>query len=261
VSQFRFIALATSLAAGLFLGMLALLELGRRLGLRERAKHGANARSGVGIVDGVVYSLLGLLVGFTFSGAADRFDSRREKIGDEVHRIRVGWEGIDILPPESQMPVRAGFRRYIDALYASDTIERDPSDKFIEAAEIASARHSLWLQAVAACTVPSGERARLILLPALGEMFVASERERLARRIHPPIIVYLMLGLTALAAALLGGYAFASTPTRNWTYMLGVAAAVSVSTYVILDLEYPRIGLFRVDPLHQVLADLHANLK
>lgn len=70
-----------------------------------------------------------------------------------------------------------------------------------------------------------------------------------------------MLGLTALAAALLGGYAFASTPTRNWTYLIGVAAVVSISKYVILDLEYPRIGLVRVDPLDPVLSDLHKTLR
>jgi hypothetical protein len=261
MTQFRFVALTVALACGLFFGMLILLEAGRRLGLSESAKHGGNARSGVGIVDSVVYSLLGLLIGFSFSGAADRFDRRRERIGDEVHAIGVGWEAIDVLPQESQPAVRAGFKRYLDALYAADTTEVESTDKFLEAPEVTAARRSVWMQAVAVVTVPSGERARLVLLPALREMFVASERERLGRRIHPPTIIYLMLGLTALAAALLGGYAFASTPTRNWTYMIGVAAAVSISTYVILDLEYPRIGLVRVDPLEEVLADLHANLK
>jgi hypothetical protein len=261
VTHTWFLAVTSTLVVGLFLGMLLFLEAGRRLGLRESAKHGANARSGVGIVDGIVYALLGLLIGFTFSHAADRFDTRRERIGDEVHAIAVGWEAIDVLPPESQPPVRLGFTRYLDAVYAVDTTDEDRGDMYIEPAAVTTARHAAWRQAVAAVTIPSGERARLVLLPALSQMFVAAERERLGRRIHPPKIVYLMLGLTALAAALLGGYAFASTPTRNWTYLIGVAAAVSISTYVILDLEYPRIGLVRVDPLDQVLMDLHRTLR
>ncbi len=259
-----FVALTSALAIGLFLGMLLLLEVGRRLGLRESAKHGTSARSGVGVVDGVVYSLLGLLIGFTFSGAANRFDARRLRIGDVVHAIGVGWEAIDVLPPESQQPIRAGFKQYLEALLAADTTQEEPvtvADKFLEASDVTKARHAVWLQAVAAVSVPSGERARLILLPALREMFVSAERERIARLIHPPKIIYLMLGLTALAAALLGGYAFATTPTRNWTYMVGIAAAVSISAYVILDLEYPRIGLVRVDPLDQVLVDLHKSLR
>ena len=87
-----FVALTSALAIGLFLGMLLLLEVGRRLGLRESARHGSSARAGVGVVDAVVYSLLGLLIGFTFSGAANRFDARRLRIGDVVHAIGVGWE-------------------------------------------------------------------------------------------------------------------------------------------------------------------------
>jgi len=261
VSHVWFLAVTSTLVVALFLGMLLLLEAGRRLGLRESAKHGANARSGVGLVDGIVYALLGLLIGFTFSHAADRFDMRRERIGDEVHAIAVAWEAVDVLPPEAQPPVRAGFMRYLDAVYAVDTSDEERGDKFIEPAVVTAARHAAWKQAVAVVTIPSGERARLVLLPRLGDMFVAAERERLGRRIHPPKVIYLMLGLTALAAALLGGYAFASTPTRNWTYLVGVAAAVSISTYVILDLEYPRIGFVRVDPLDQVLEDLRKTLR
>jgi hypothetical protein len=259
--QFRFVALTLALALGLFVGMVVLLEVGRRFGLRQTEEHGSDARSGVGVVDTVVYALLGLLVGFTFSGAAERFDTRRQRIGDEVHAINVGWEAIDVLPPESQPAVRDGFRRYIDAMYASDLKGGEPPDKFVEDPPVAAARGKLWHEAVAVCTIPSGERARLILLPALSTMFVASENETLARRIHPPKIVFAMLGLTALAAALLGGYALASSLTRNWLYMVGVALAVSVSAYVILDLEYPRIGWVRVDPLDEVLRDIHANLK
>lgn len=261
MSHVQFVALVVVQALGLFFGMLLLLEAGRRFGLRQTARHGAGARSGVGTVDRIVYGLLGLLIGFTFSGAADRFDSRRERIGDEVHAIGVGWEAVDLLPAESQPDIRAGFKRYIDALYTSDLSGVEPPDKFVEDPQITAARRRLWEQAVAAATVPSGERARLVLLPALSSMFVSAERETLARRIHPPRVIYTMLGLTALAAALLGGYALASSPTRNWLYMLGVASAVSISAYVILDLEYPRIGLVRVDPLDEVLSDLHAILK
>jgi len=260
--QTRFVFLTVGLALGLFLGMLALLELGRRLGREQVRRHGGNARTGIGVVDGVVYSLLGLLVGFTFAGSADRFDERRRLIGDEVNAIGIAWLHISLLPAESQPPVRDGFSRYLDELLEADTTAgRDSSDVFLEPTRVANARRDLWEKSVEACTVPSGERARMLLLPALGTMFVSAAKERLARRIHPPKIVYFMLGLTALAAALFAGYAFAGSKTRNWMYMMGIAAAVSISTYVILDLEYPRLGLFRVDPLDRVLSQLHSTLR
>jgi hypothetical protein len=65
------------LAGGLFVGMLVLLEVGRRLGLRRIVPDSDVARSGFGVVEGAIFALMGLLIAFTFSGAASRFDMRR----------------------------------------------------------------------------------------------------------------------------------------------------------------------------------------
>src|SRR5436190_3174953 len=60
--------------------MLVLLEIGRRLGVRRLARDPEGANLGTSAVDGAVYALLGLLIAFTFSGAALRFDERRNLI-------------------------------------------------------------------------------------------------------------------------------------------------------------------------------------
>ena len=74
-------------ALGLFLGMLILLEVGRRIGARRLAEDPMGAAAGVGTVEGAVFALLGLLIAFTFSGAAARFDTRRQLIIDETNDI------------------------------------------------------------------------------------------------------------------------------------------------------------------------------
>ena len=50
--------------------MLLLLELGRRFGVRRRPKETEGERGGLGTVEGAVFALFGLMVAFTFSGAA-----------------------------------------------------------------------------------------------------------------------------------------------------------------------------------------------
>jgi phosphotransferase system glucose/maltose/N-acetylglucosamine-specific IIC component len=67
-------------AMGLFLGMLVLLEVGRRIGARRLAQDPEGVEAGVGTMEGAVFALLGLLIAFTFSGAASRFDTRRQLI-------------------------------------------------------------------------------------------------------------------------------------------------------------------------------------
>lgn len=231
----------------LFVAMLVFLELGRRIGLRRAQKDGASARTGVGVVDGTVYGLLGLLLGFVFSGAAGRFDDRRALIAQEANAISTAWLRIDVLPPEPQLAIRTGFRSYTDALIASYSSENIPRDPYGHSAELIRAEKDIWGRSVAACMTPEGEKARMLLLPAVNEMFDAVDRERAARRMDPPRVIFMMLGLMALAAALFGGYALSISPTRNWMYIIGVAATISFAVYVILELEYPRLGLVQVD--------------
>ena len=247
----NFVVWSSGIAIALFITMLVFLEVGRRLGLYRSQKDGAAARTGVGVVDGTVYGLLGLLLGFAFSGAAGRFDVRRGLIAEEVSAISTAWLRIDLVPAEAQPAIRAGFRSYVDALVATFS-SRIPPDPFAPSSEIMRTEKDIWTRSVAACMTPEGEKARMLLLPSVNEMFDAVDRERLARRMHPPPVIFVMLASMSIAAALFGGYALSSAPKRNWMYIVGVAGTVSLATYVILELEYPRLGLVQIDAVDLV---------
>ena len=82
----------------------------------------------------------------------------------------------------------------------------------------------------------------------------------MATQMHPPIIVFVMLGVLALVSSLLTGYRLAHGRWRNWIHILCFAAVMSVTFYVILDLEFPRMGWIRVDKFDQTLVDLRQNM-
>jgi hypothetical protein len=42
--------------------------------------------------------------------------------------------------------------------------------------------------------------------------------------------------------------------------MIGFAAVMAITVYVILDIEYPRRGLIRVDRFDHALVDLRAGM-
>jgi hypothetical protein len=42
--------------------------------------------------------------------------------------------------------------------------------------------------------------------------------------------------------------------------MIGFAAVMAITVYVILDIEYPRRGLIRVDRFDHALVDLRASM-
>jgi hypothetical protein len=70
-----------------------------------------------------------------------------------------------------------------------------------------------------------------------------------------------MLGIAALAVALFAGYGIASKSARNRVFTIGVAASIAMALYVIIELEYPRLGLVRVNDMDRALAQLRATME
>ena len=53
-----------------------------------------------------MFGLMGLLIAFTFSGAASRFDARRELIVEEANAIGTAWLRLDLLDADQQPAIR-----------------------------------------------------------------------------------------------------------------------------------------------------------
>src|SRR5258707_5551570 len=71
----------------LFIGMLVLMELGRRFGIKRRPKESEGERGGLGTVEGAGFALFGFMVALTFSGAASRFNEKRMLTAQAVNCI------------------------------------------------------------------------------------------------------------------------------------------------------------------------------
>jgi len=98
----------------LFVGTLLALEAGRWTGLRQIAT-GSGHLAGTGTLEAAILARLGLLIAFSFSGAAARFDARRLQILQETNAISTAYLRLDLLPAAAQPPLHELFRRYLDA--------------------------------------------------------------------------------------------------------------------------------------------------
>ncbi len=138
------------LAGGIFAAMLGCLEIGRRYGARRRAQDPEGA--GAGVVDGAVFALLGLLVAFTFSGAASRFDERRKLIIEEANAIGTAYLRLDLLPAAAQGELRARFRDYLDSRLAVYRALPDLDKAKAELARASRLQQEIWSKSVASAT-------------------------------------------------------------------------------------------------------------
>ncbi|HET7453008.1 MAG TPA: DUF4239 domain-containing protein [Thermoanaerobaculia bacterium] len=248
---------AVPIAAALFVGMLACLELGRRLGRRRIAADPTGAMAGLGALDGAVFGLYGLLMAFTFSGAPARLDTRRQMIAQEANAIRTAWLRIDLLPADAQPELRRLFRAYLDARIDA-TRGKNFETARAEASRTETLQQDIWSAAVAASRSSPNPETRTLFLPSVNAMIDVTTTRLMLARSHPPKIVFALLFVLALLCAALAGFGMAGSARRAWLHILSFAMITVVTVYTILDIEYPRTGLIRMDAYDQVMRELRS---
>ncbi len=65
----------------------------------------------------------------------------------------------------------------------------------------------------------------------------------------------------SLLGALLVGYGTSPNKDRSLRHPGTFALVTSLAIYVIVDLEYPRLGLIRIDAADQALVDVRASMR
>ncbi|MBP6876054.1 MAG: DUF4239 domain-containing protein [Candidatus Eisenbacteria bacterium] len=252
----------------LFLGMIACTEVGRRLGLARLARHPDGLAKGVGPVEAAVFSLLGLLLAFTFSGAASRFMERRQLIAAEARTIDMAYMRIDLLPVARQPELRELFRRYVDLrllAYRNPselTISKAMDDVRAKSGSTAALQREIWTKALEATQAPGANPEGVkLLLPALNETFGITTTESMARENHPPMVVFLLLFGLCLISSLLVGYSTSGNKDRIWLHAIVYAIILSLVVFVIVNIEFPRMGWIRVDPADHFLMDAQQHMQ
>jgi hypothetical protein len=248
---------------GILASVVAGVELGRRIGMRRAARSSAadtNDVPGRGAVDGAVFGLMGLLLAFTFSGAIDRWDARRELAVNEANAIGTAWLRVDLLPEAAQPPIRELFRGYLDA-----RLETYANVDDMPAAEAANRRafgfhERIWDQATAACRDTTQSMPTMLLLPALNAMFDEATTRIAATKAHPPAVIYALLALLVMASALVAGHGMAPGGSRSWIHVFAFASALAATVYVVIDMEYPRLGFIRIDAIDHLLIELRQSM-
>jgi hypothetical protein len=229
--------------------MIVLLEVGRRL-RRQRAEAVVSSA-----IEGAIFGLFGLLLAFTFSGAVSRFDTHRQLLTQEANDIGSAYLRLDLLPAEAQPKLRQLFRDYTTSrLHLYDEVGAEISPETVRL------QREIWQRSTAAAmSQGASPDATRLLLPAINDMIDITTTRQNAFNMHPPEVVYWLLFVFSGGAALMAGYSMKAGP-RDWMYSIALALAVTLTVYTILDVEYPRRGLIRLQQLDQTLISLRDSM-
>jgi hypothetical protein len=254
------IILSILFAVGLFVGVLACMRIGWRIGRKRLLALGEDGQAGLGALDGAVFGLMGLLIAFTFTGAATRFDARRSLVTEHVNAIGTAWLRLDLLAEPEREKARDGFRRYVDTQI--EIVGNSGNDDAVSAgmARLSSIQQEIWANLIHAVRSDKTLPLTQAVLPPANDMFDLSTSRFMASQQHPPMAVFLMLGVLVLVSGLLAGYGMAKAERQSSLHVFGFAAIMAFSVYLILDIEYPRLGLVRIDSFDRAIIELRESM-
>ncbi len=122
-------------------------------------------------------------------------------------------------------------------------------------------QQEIWRTSLAAASASDAKPdAMKLLVPALNDMIDITSTRQNAFNMHPPAIVFLLLFVLSCGSAFMAGYS-TRIHRRDWVYWLALAAAVTLTVYATLEIEYPRQGLLRLTRLDQQLISLRDSMK
>jgi len=245
----------------LFLGTLLMIEVGYRIGARQKVRYGGQKPTGFGVLEAALFGLMALILAFSFSGAGTRFDTRRQLITEEANGIGTAYLRLDLLPPQMQPELREKFRQYLDARLAAYAAFPEMTKVQALLARSAVIQGELWTKAVAATKEVGLPQVSTLLLPALNEMFDIANTRYLAGKIHPSNIVYVLMFILMLICSLLAGFEMGFDKARSWIHILAFTTLLAVTVYATIDLEFPRLGLIQVTDFDQAIIDVRSSMK
>jgi hypothetical protein len=238
--------------------LLALTEVGFRLGLRLHAKRDEARKGHIGGIQGAVLGLLGLLLGFTFAMAVERYNTRRGLVLQEANAVGTTYLRASLLPDAHQAPVKDLLRRYVDVRLKYQPLADDPA-KLAEGMRLSGdIQTELWQHAVeAAKEAPNNITATFI--ESLNDTIDSDAKRITAGRAHIPGGVWLLLVMVAAFSCVTTGYGVGAQGARATLGSIFLPLLITVVIVLIFDLSHPRQGLIGIS--QQPLIDLQQSIQ
>lgn len=246
---------------GLLAGMVLALAAGHWLGRRHQVSGNVSVKDWVGIVDGPILAIFGLLLAFSFYGAMQRFDERRKLIIEESVALASAYRYTDLLPAGDRSAIQKLLQDYVatQAELRNRAVEGGQSGSLY--GQSRQAFEKLWDATIAATSAPESADARRAMLSALGDIDRISTISSTSPYLHPPFIIFVVLLLLSLVSAFLLGYQASTFARKSWVHLGLFVIFLAVVSYLIVDLEYPRVGAIRIGDMQDFIRERHRTME
>ena|ERR1700730_3715686 len=231
---------------------LIVLWLSARIGsffLKRRRNLEEGVREDFSVIVAATLTLLGLIIGFSFSMAISRYEQRKNYEEAEANAIGTEYVRADLLPAADAARVRALLRNYLDQRILFYKTRDEQQLRQINA-NTAQLESELW----AAVQAPAAAQPTPVVALAISGMNdVLNSRgyTQAAWWDRIPLAAWGLMAAIAICCNFLVGYG-SRKPEAEGILMLVLPIVVSISFFLIADIDSPRGGFILSRPQNLV---------
>jgi hypothetical protein len=201
------------------------------------------------VVLSATLTLLGLLIGFSFSMAISRYDQRKNYEEAEANAIGTEYSRADLLPVGDAARVRQLLKKYVDerVLFYSTRDQGRLAKINRDTAELQS---ELWAAVRPAAEASPTSPVVALAVSGMNDVLNSQGYTQAAWWNRIPVAAWGMMAAIAVSCNMLIGY---GAHGRDWRTLLIVPVVVSIAFFLIADIDSPHGGAIRVAP-HNLLS-------
>ena len=199
----------------------------------------------LGIIQTATLTLLALIIGFTFSMAIDRHDQRETLEEGEANAIGTQYLRADLLPAKSAAATKALLNEYIDQRIFFYT--HQSPEKVQEMNRKANeTQQALWDEMLPIVRTNQSNIMALVV-SGMNDVFNAQGFVQASWWNRIPSTAWALMTAIAICANVLVGFG-ARNFKKNLALFMIFPFVVSVSFFLIADIDSPRGGIIRIEP-------------
>jgi hypothetical protein len=224
------------------------LWLSARVGvsvLRRQRKPAEEMHEDFGVILAATLTLLALIIGFSFSMAISRYDQRKNFEEAEANAIGTEYVRADLLPAADAAKVRTLLKNYLDQRVLF-YITRDEQQIRQINARTGQLQTELW-SAVLAPAAAQPTPLVALAVSGMNDVLNSQGYTQAAWWNRIPIAGWFLMAAIAICCNVMIGYGARHIGVKG-ILLLVLPLILSISFFLIADIDSPRGGLIRVNP-------------
>jgi hypothetical protein len=204
-------------------------------------------RDAFGFVLGAVLTLLGLIIGFSFSMAIGRYDQRKNYEEEEANAIGTEYVRADLLAPPDAAKIRGLLSKYLDQRVLFYETQDTNHLRQINS-DTAQLQNQMW-SAVRSAGLSPPTPVSALAVSGMNDVINSQGYTQAAWWNRIPVAAWGLIAGIAICCNLLLGFATRHIERKARSVLLFILPLVlSISFLLLADIDSPRGGFIRVRP-------------